>query len=100
MGFLGLGDTELLVILVVVFLLFGATAIPKLARSMGQAKGQFQKARDEFNAEAAKAAAAPAGASASGASEEQVRQTAKGLGIDVEGKSTDELKRLIAQKIA
>ncbi|MEK6986098.1 MAG: twin-arginine translocase TatA/TatE family subunit [Candidatus Thermoplasmatota archaeon] len=96
MAFLGLGNTELLVIAVVVLLLFGATAIPKLARGLGQAKGQFQAAKKEFDAEAAKAAAAPPAA----VSDEQLRSTAKGLGIDPAGKSSDELKRLIAQKVA
>lgn len=100
MAFLGLGNTELLVIAVVVLLLFGATAIPKLARGLGQAKGQFQAAKKEFDAEAAKAAAAPPAATPAVASEEQIRSTAKGLGIDPTGKSSEELKRLIAQKLA
>lgn len=95
----GLGNTELLVIAVVILLLFGATAIPKLARGLGQAKGQFQAAKKEFDAEASKAAAVPPPATPA-ASEEQLRSTAKGLGIDPVGKSTDELKQLIAQKLA
>jgi sec-independent protein translocase protein TatA len=104
MAILGLGDTELVVILLIFLLLFGATAIPRLARSLGQAKGQFNRARSEFEAEAAKAeaqpSAAPAAAPAAGASEEQVRRTARDLGIDEQGKSLDEVKRLIAQRLA
>lgn len=38
-----LGTTELLIIGGVIFILFGAAAIPKLARSIGQAKREFQK---------------------------------------------------------
>ncbi len=45
------GQTEWLVILAVVLLLFGAGAIPKLARSLGKAQGEFQKARTEFKGE-------------------------------------------------
>jgi sec-independent protein translocase protein TatA len=94
---LGLSDTELLVILLVFLLLFGASAIPKLAKSLGQAKGQFTQAKREFQAEADKVerqtGASPA------ASEEQVRSTARGLGIDEQGRSLDEVKRLIAQKL-
>jgi sec-independent protein translocase protein TatA len=38
-----LGGPELLIILVVVLLLFGTTKLPKLARSLGQAQGEFKK---------------------------------------------------------
>lgn len=97
MAILGLGNTELVVILVVFLLLFGATAIPKLARSLGRAKGEFGKAKREFAAEAAKAEAATA---APGPSEEQVRKTARELGIAEQGRSLDEVKALIAEKLA
>lgn len=39
----GLGTQELLIILVIVFLLFGASRLPKLARSMGQGITEFKK---------------------------------------------------------
>lgn len=50
----GLGTQELLIILVIVFLLFGASRLPKLARSMGQGitefkKGLKQKPEDDEN---------------------------------------------------
>ena len=35
------GSTELLIIAVVIFVLFGAAAIPKFAKSIGQAKKEF-----------------------------------------------------------
>lgn len=93
----------LIVILVVVLLLFGAAAIPRLARSLGQAKGEFSKAKREFESEAAKAESATATAAttpAAGPSEEQVRRTARELGIAEQGKSLDEVKLLIQQKLA
>ncbi len=37
------GWLEVLVILAVIFLLFGATRLPKLARSLGSARKEFQK---------------------------------------------------------
>ncbi|RAP37728.1 twin-arginine translocase TatA/TatE family subunit [Candidatus Marinamargulisbacteria bacterium SCGC AAA071-K20] len=37
------GSTELIVIGLIVFVLFGAAAIPKFAKSIGQAKGEFEK---------------------------------------------------------
>ncbi len=101
MGLFNLGNTEWLVILIVALLLFGATAIPKLARSLGQAKGQFQQAKKTFEEEAAKVVAAPSAASTpAGPTDDQLREMARTLGIDPDGKSADELKRLIAQKVA
>ncbi len=37
------GTTEIIVIGLIVFVLFGATAIPKFAKSLGQAKSEFDK---------------------------------------------------------
>ena len=42
-----IGHTEILVIVLVVLVLFGASAIPKFARSLGQAKKEFSKAMKE-----------------------------------------------------
>lgn len=39
---MGLGATEILVILAVVLLLFGSTRLPALARSLGQASSEFK----------------------------------------------------------
>ena len=38
-----IGTNELLVIALVVLVLFGASAIPKFAKSLGQAKKEFDK---------------------------------------------------------
>lgn len=38
-----LGPTELVIILAVLLLLFGATKIPKLARSLGRSTSEFKK---------------------------------------------------------
>ena len=45
------GGPELLIILLVLVLLFGANKIPKLARSSGQAMGEFKKGREEVEEE-------------------------------------------------
>ena len=42
---------EMLIILLVLVLLFGANKIPKLARSTGQAMGDFKKGREEIEDE-------------------------------------------------
>jgi len=38
-----IGTNELLIIALVILVLFGASAIPKFARSLGQAKKEFDK---------------------------------------------------------
>jgi len=39
---MGLGATEIIIVLAVVMLLFGSTRLPKLARSMGEASREFR----------------------------------------------------------
>jgi sec-independent protein translocase protein TatA len=51
-----LAGPDLLIILVIVLVLFGAKKLPELARGMGQAVKEFQKAKDEFTDELHKAA--------------------------------------------
>ena len=50
-----IGMPEMVMIFVVILLLFGAKKLPELARGMGQAVKEFQKAKDEFNDELHKA---------------------------------------------
>ncbi len=45
------GGPEMIVILLVLVLLFGANKIPKLARSTGQAMGEFRKGREQIEDE-------------------------------------------------
>ena len=52
----GLGTPELIAIVAVVFLLFGATRLPQLAKSLGQSKRAFKEGLDEGEREAEKEA--------------------------------------------
>jgi sec-independent protein translocase protein TatA len=45
------GGPDLIIILLIVLVLFGAKKLPELAKGMGQAVKEFQKAKDEFNDE-------------------------------------------------
>ena len=54
-SFMNLAGPDLIVILLIVLVLFGAKKLPELARGMGQAVKEFQKAKDEFNDELNKA---------------------------------------------
>lgn len=84
----------LVVIGIVVLLLFGATQIPRLARALGRAQGEFKKARGEFATEMA------AGAAEIREDEEKIRRSARDLGIDEAGKSLDDVKRLMQERLA
>ena len=42
-----IGTTEILLIVVVILIIFGASAIPKFARSLGTAKSEFEKGLKE-----------------------------------------------------
>ena len=53
---MGLSTSEILIIVVVVLILFGAKKIPELARSLGRASYEFKKAKDEIVNEAESAA--------------------------------------------
>lgn len=52
---LGLGTTEIILIVAVLFLLFGASRLPQLAKSLGQSRKAFKEglkeAEDEFKLE-------------------------------------------------
>src|SRR3954463_7134530 len=58
-----LAGPDLIIILLIVLLLFGAKKLPELAKGMGQAVREFTKAKDEFEREVTRPAdttAAPA----------------------------------------
>lgn len=45
----GIGMTELLVILAIVLVIFGANKLPEIGKGMGQAIGNFKKSMKEAN---------------------------------------------------
>ncbi len=55
-SFMNLAGPDLIIILLIILVLFGAKKLPELARGMGQAIKEFQKAKDEFGDELHKAA--------------------------------------------
>ena len=48
---LSFGPNEILVVVLLVGLLFGASKIPEIARALGKAKGEFIKAQKEAELE-------------------------------------------------
>ena len=47
---------DLIVLLIIVLVLFGAKRLPELARGLGQSVNEFKKAKEEFDKEVAKPA--------------------------------------------
>lgn len=54
------GLPELLIILLVILVLFGAKRLPELARGLGQSMKEFHKAKEEFEQELHKSPETPA----------------------------------------
>ncbi len=97
-------------VIVVVIFLWGPQKIPELARGLGRAKGEFEKASKEFDAASKQVTAgvltagttaatgtapqaAPAFVEKSG--DQILVETAKALGVTTEGKSREQISQEI-----
>ena len=49
------GGPDLIIILLIILVLFGAKKLPMFARSLGKSMGEFKKAREEFESELTRA---------------------------------------------
>ncbi|MFQ6135643.1 MAG: twin-arginine translocase TatA/TatE family subunit [Candidatus Hydrothermarchaeales archaeon] len=106
---MALGGPEVAVIVIIGLLLFGPKKLPELARAVGRAVGEYQKAVREFENEADKvrkdvleekpqpSAITPSRTKTSGPSP-QLKKIAKNLGIDPAGKSEAQLLAEINRK--
>ena len=90
-----LGMPEIvLILLFIVVLLFGAKKLPELARSLGRAKGEFDKGKREIEEELREESKSDTKEKESG-----VVKAAKELDIKTEGKTEEELKEEIARAV-
>lgn len=95
----GFGPAELLIIFAVLLLLFGATKLPELARSMGTSMGEFKKAQKESELSLKEFEKSLNETTSSDEKESKIRQTAGNLGIELEGKTDKELLDEIHQSL-
>jgi sec-independent protein translocase protein TatA len=93
-----LGSQEILLILVVVLLLFGASKLPELARSMGRSMGEFKRGQVEVEKELQSVKSSPATPGFEVALT-RTQRMAKNLGIDIAGKTDDQLLAEIESKL-
>ncbi|OPY26416.1 MAG: Sec-independent protein translocase protein TatAt [Methanocella sp. PtaU1.Bin125] len=93
-----IGTQEILLIFVVIVLLFGATKLPELARSMGRSMGEFKRGQFEVEKEL-NTMKGSATASNYEVALTRTQSMAKKMGIDIAGKSEDQLLAEIEKKL-
>jgi len=89
------GPFEIMVLLAIFFLLFGAERLPKLARAAGQSKGEFQKGLNEVTSSPSTKNTEADLENDGRTIEVDVAQKAEEAGIDPSGKSIEEVKEEI-----
>ena len=92
------GSGEILLVFVVIVLLFGASRLPDLARSMGRSMGEFKRGQYEVERELKDI-------KSSGTSPDyevalsRTQRMARNLGIETAGKTDDQLLAEIEKKL-
>jgi len=84
------GTQEMMIILLIAVLLFGANKIPKLARSTGEAMGEFQKGREEVEQELEEIKEGPSSSSDSPAGEPAPESEPESEFVETTGGETGE----------
>ena len=86
------GPLEIVILLGIFFILFGAERLPKMANALGRSKGEFQRGLN-----VATTAAAITDLEAGGKTPDQVlMDRAKAVGIDPAGMEVAELEKKVA----
>ena len=95
------GSEWLIVIVIVVVLIFGAGKIPALAKSLGRAQGEFQKAKVESEQEVARLKAQGAQpVQPAGSDHDKLMRAARELGISTDGKTDDQVREEVKKALA
>ena len=76
---------------VVVIILWGPKKIPELARAIGRARGEFDRASKEYSE-------SPPTTEKQPSSDDLLIETAKNLGISTEGKTKEQISKEIVEK--
>ena len=82
-------------VIVIVIFLWGPQKIPELARGLGRAKGEFDKASKEFQNSATAASSSPP---VPKSADQVLLDTARQLGITTEGKSREQISQEIVAR--
>jgi len=97
---LALVGYEWLIVIGVILVIFiwGPQKLPELARSIGLAKKEFDKATKEASATASETTAPTTPTTSETASTDPLIVAAKSLGISTEGKTKEEIAKEIAER--
>jgi sec-independent protein translocase protein TatA len=91
-----IGATEWLwIALFILLLLVGSKKLPELAKALGRSMGEFEKGRREIEKELREAKSPT-----QDPEREKLERAAKDLGIQTEGKTTQQLKEEIAKAVS
>lgn len=93
-----IGTPEIIAIVIVVILLFGANKIPELARSLGKATGEFKKGKNDLEAELSDIGKPVKEGKSQENTSSKIKTMAQDLGIATEGKSDEQLLDEIQKK--
>jgi sec-independent protein translocase protein TatA len=88
---LGIGPSEIILIIFAILLLFGGRKIPELMRSLGEGVREFKKASKGLSEEEPRAGTK--------SEAEKLREAASALGIATEGKSDEEIRSEISARM-
>lgn len=94
-----LGTQELLLIFLAVVLLFGASKLPELAKSMGRSMGEFRRGQMEIDREISLDKASAFSPARTDLALTRTQRMAQGMGIDPTGKTEDQLLSEIERKL-
>ncbi len=90
-----IGTTEIILIVLAIIVLFGASKIPELARSLGRATGEFKKGKEDTEIEFREMEKGrPIEEKSS-----KIKQMARDLSIATEGKTDEQLLDEIKKKM-
>jgi len=92
------GQMEIVLIVVAIIVLFGASKIPDLARSLGKATGEFKKGQKEIERELTDVEKSIKETPDEDKSS-KIKQVARDLGISIEGKTDEQLLEEIQKKM-
>ena len=92
------GPLEIIILLGIFFILFGAERLPKMANALGRSKGEFHKGLKEVTSEPS-TANTEADLEAGGKTKAvDLAQKAEEAGIDPSGKTAEEIEKELEEK--
>ncbi|MDL2260946.1 twin-arginine translocase TatA/TatE family subunit [Methanimicrococcus sp. OttesenSCG-928-J09] len=94
----GIGTTEIILIVAIIVLLFGASKLPELARSAGKSAGEFKKAQKEAEISYQEFEKSLMDTTPE-VKESKIQKMAKEQGIETAGKTDDQLLDEISTKM-